>query len=69
MQGKVTYNQEKILPVEIDLEMTQLLELTRKDFKWATINMVKDLKESMYLMSKLMGKINRKKRETIKGTK
>ena len=38
MQENTTHNHERFLPVEIDLEMTQVLELPVKDFKTAFIN-------------------------------
>ena len=43
MQENTTHNHERFLPVEIDLEMTQVLELPVKDFKTDFINKFKDL--------------------------
>lgn len=39
--------------------MTQMLELADKDFKAVPINMPKDLKEMMSIMSKQMGNLSR----------
>ena len=68
MQENVSYNLEKNVSVETDLEMTQSMELAEKDFKTVIINTLNNLKESMYLMSEPMGNRNRKT-ETIKATK
>ena len=59
MQENVTYNLEKNFPVETDLEMTQSLEMTVKNFKPAVLNTFQNLKD-IYVMSKTNGESQQK---------
>lgn len=51
--------QSKENQLKTDPKMTQILHLTDKGFKAASINMFKDLKEKIIIMNAQMGKSNR----------
>lgn len=53
-------------PREIDLKITQRLDLADEDLKAASINMIKDLKERMVLVRKQMGMSGGKKKPNYK---
>lgn len=46
-----THSQEKRQSVEFNTEMTQMLELSDKDFKEAMITIVNEVKENMLIMN------------------
>ena len=50
-QETATHNEEKNQVIKMDPKMIQMLELTDKDFKAATINVFKDLEENMVIMN------------------
>ena len=50
-QEIATHNEEKNQSIKMGPKMIQMLELTDKDFKAATINVFKDLEENMVIMN------------------
>lgn len=60
-QKNITHSQGKKQWRETESKITQMLELSNKNFKPAIINMFKGLKENMFLMSEQMGKFQHRK--------
>lgn len=54
MQKNVTHNHEKNQSTETEPEMTKMMILTDKNFKTATINLLKNVEENMHMIKKTM---------------